>query len=145
MLPSFAEGLPVVIMEAFALGRPVLSTYVAGIPELVKDRENGWLVPAGSREALRDALLALMKTPVAELDRMAAKGREAVREQHYTPTETSKLAARLRSGLRALANVTSAPLLEVRPRNDIAAAPRAAAVVPLEPPASSPVRAVAGG
>jgi glycosyltransferase involved in cell wall biosynthesis len=146
VLPSFAEGLPVVIMEAFALGRPVLSTYVAGIPELVKDRENGWLVPAGSREALRDALVALMKTPVAELDRMAVKGREAVREQHYTPTETSKLAARLRSGLRALANVTSAPLLEVLPRNDVAAAPRAAAVLPLETaPASAPARAAAGG
>ena len=46
VLPSFAEGLPIVIMEAFALGRPVISTYIAGIPELV-DREPGWLVPAG--------------------------------------------------------------------------------------------------
>jgi glycosyltransferase involved in cell wall biosynthesis len=41
------EGLPVVIMEAMALCRPVISTYVAGIPELVCAGEHGWLVPAG--------------------------------------------------------------------------------------------------
>ena len=38
ILPSFAEGLPVVLMEALALGRPVVTTYVAGIPELVTDK-----------------------------------------------------------------------------------------------------------
>jgi glycosyltransferase involved in cell wall biosynthesis len=47
VLASFAEGLPVALMEAMALGRPVLTTFVAGIPELVLDREHGWLVPAG--------------------------------------------------------------------------------------------------
>ena len=54
VLPSFAEGLPVVIMEAMALRRPVISTYVAGIPELVRPGENGWLVPAGDVEALAE-------------------------------------------------------------------------------------------
>ena len=48
VLPSFAEGLPMVIMEAFALGRPVLSSFVAGIPELVVPGESGWLVPASA-------------------------------------------------------------------------------------------------
>ena len=52
VLPSFAEGLPVVIMEAMALRRPVISTYVAGIPELIHPGEHGWLVPAGDVEAL---------------------------------------------------------------------------------------------
>ncbi len=47
VLPSFAEGLPVVIMEAMALRRPVLSTFVAGIAELVRPGLDGWLVPAG--------------------------------------------------------------------------------------------------
>lgn len=95
VLPSFAEGLPTVIMEAFALGRPVLSTYVAGIPELVQPGENGWLVPAGSQEALTAAILELMQTPLAELERRAAHGREAVRRLHYSPTETAKLSAHL--------------------------------------------------
>ena len=52
VLPSFAEGLPVVIMEALALGRPVVTTAIAGIPELVESGQTGWLVPAGSAEAL---------------------------------------------------------------------------------------------
>ena len=46
-MPSFAEGFPAVIMEAMALRRAVISTFVAGIPKLVRDGENGWLVPVG--------------------------------------------------------------------------------------------------
>ncbi len=56
VLPSFAEGLPVVIMEALALGRPVISTSIAGIPELLEDGKSGWLVPAGSLDALLSAM-----------------------------------------------------------------------------------------
>jgi glycosyltransferase involved in cell wall biosynthesis len=92
VLPTFAEGLPMVIMEAFALGRPVLSTYVAGIPELVVNGESGWLVPAGSRVELAKAVQSVMSAPVSQLDAMGARGRAAVRERHYTPTETAKLA-----------------------------------------------------
>jgi glycosyltransferase involved in cell wall biosynthesis len=91
ILPTFAEGLPMVIMEAFALGRPVLSTYVAGIPELVIDGQSGWLVPAGSRVDLARAIARVLDTPVSELEAMGARGRAAVRERHYTPTETAKL------------------------------------------------------
>lgn len=98
-LPSFAEGLPMVIMEAFALGRPVLTTYIAGIPELVKDGSNGWLIPAGSRDAITDAILDVLCTPTAKLEQMAALGREAVREHHYTPTETARLADHVRESV----------------------------------------------
>lgn len=91
VLPSFAEGLPVVIMEAFALGRPVISTYVAGIPELVKDGENGWLVPAGSIPELADAMRAMLRAPSEELTAMGLGGREAVRQRHLLPTEVDKL------------------------------------------------------
>jgi len=81
VLPSFAEGLPVVLMEAFALGRPVISTFVAGIPELVKP-SNGWLVPAGSAEALADAMQECLAAPPSQLDRMAADGARRVLEFH---------------------------------------------------------------
>jgi colanic acid/amylovoran biosynthesis glycosyltransferase len=101
VLPSFAEGLPMVIMEAFALGRPVLTTYIAGIPELVTHGENGWLIPAGSREAITDAIVEIMATPVAKLEAMAAKGRDAVREHHYTPVETARLADHVRRSIAA--------------------------------------------
>ena len=92
VLPSFAEGLPVVIMEALALGRPVVSTYVAGIPELVTDAVNGWLVPAGDVEALAAALKRVLTTPVADLSRMGALGAARVRERHDTHKEAAKLA-----------------------------------------------------
>jgi colanic acid/amylovoran biosynthesis glycosyltransferase len=82
VLPSFAEGLPVVIMEAFARGRPVLSTYVAGIPELVVPGQNGWLVPAGSVEALVEALRQVLNTPTADLAKLGRNGRARVAEQH---------------------------------------------------------------
>lgn len=99
VLPSFAEGLPMVIMEAFAVGRPVLTTYIAGIPELVVDRVNGWLMPAGARGAIADAIGEVMRTPTAKLEEMAAHGREAVREHHYTPTETARLAEHIREAI----------------------------------------------
>jgi len=93
VLPSFAEGLPVVIMEAMALRRPVLTTYVAGIPELVKDQENGWLFPAGDAEALSDAMLDFMNTPKSRLVAMTDAGFTRVIERHSVQHEAAKLAA----------------------------------------------------
>ena len=92
VLPSFAEGLPVVIMEAMALGRPVLSTSIAGIPELVRHGEDGWLVPAGDVAALVSALRASLSVSTSELERMGASARARVRERHSVDTEATKLA-----------------------------------------------------
>jgi colanic acid/amylovoran biosynthesis glycosyltransferase len=82
VLPSFAEGLPVVIMEALALGRPVVTTYVGGIPELVLPNRCGWLVPAGSPGDLVAALEEVLAATPAELEAMGEAGRERVRERH---------------------------------------------------------------
>jgi colanic acid/amylovoran biosynthesis glycosyltransferase len=60
-LPSFAEGVPVVLMEAMALGVPVLTTRVMGIPELVEDGVTGLLVAPGSRDALVAGLRRLIE------------------------------------------------------------------------------------
>src|SRR5206468_2017511 len=92
VLPSFAEGLPVVIMEAMALRRPVLSTFVAGIPELVRDGREGWLVPAGDLDALVEAIVVCLRTTPAELARLGAAGRERVLERHDVDVEAGKLA-----------------------------------------------------
>ena len=111
VLPSFAEGLPVAIMEALALGRPVISTMVAGIPELVRgagarepgvemtslgdrataDDRNGWLLPAGDVDGLVDALA---EAAACDLDRLSAMGRAghaAVAARHRTDVEASRL------------------------------------------------------
>lgn len=91
VLPSFAEGLPVVIMEAMALRRPVLTTYVAGIPELVRAGEGGWLFPAGDVDALAQAMRDCLATPAAELDRMGELARARVLERHDVMREAARL------------------------------------------------------
>lgn len=91
--PSLQEGLPVVIMEAMALRRPVISTYVAGIPELVLPGENGWLVPAGNVEALAEVMAQSVATPAADLRRMGAAAQRRARDRHSIDTEAGKLAA----------------------------------------------------
>ena len=63
VLASFMEGLPVVLMEAMALGVPVIAPDVAGIPELVEDGRTGMLVPPGDVAALADALRLLLRNP----------------------------------------------------------------------------------
>src|SRR5208283_4939767 len=91
VLPSFAEGLPVVLMEALALGRPVVTTYIAGIPELVENGVNGWLIPAGSVEALADALRQVLQTDVDRLTQMGKTGAARVAAMHDARTEAAKL------------------------------------------------------
>ena len=91
VLPSFAEGLPVAIMEAMALERPVLSTLVAGIPELVVHDENGWLVPAGDVTALANTLIDVLKQSQATLAMMGANARQKVLAQHNAIVEATKL------------------------------------------------------
>jgi glycosyltransferase involved in cell wall biosynthesis len=91
VLPSFAEGLPMVIMEAMALRRPVISTFVAGIPELVCPGEHGWLVPAGDVEALAEAMQACLDAPAEILSRMGDAAHKCVLSRHDIDTEAGKL------------------------------------------------------
>ena len=81
VLPSFAEGLPVVIMEALALRTPVIVTQIAGTPELV-DSQCGWLIPAGAVEPLADAMAAALAAPPERLRAMGEVGRARVLAQH---------------------------------------------------------------
>ena len=98
--PSFAEGLPVVMMEALAMQRPVVGTAIAGVPELVRPGENGWIIPAGNVDELVIAMRDVMSAPIEKLNRMGAAGAQRVRERHYTPTEADKLEALLLEGTR---------------------------------------------
>jgi colanic acid/amylovoran biosynthesis glycosyltransferase len=85
LLPSFHEGLPIVIMESFALYRPVITTRVAGIPELV-DSSCGWLVEPGDERDLADAMADAISLHPAQLDRMGGEGRRRVEHRHDTDT-----------------------------------------------------------
>ena len=98
VLPSFAEGLPVVIMEALALERPVISTYVAGIPELVDDG-CGWMVPAGAVDALVDAMVACLQADAPTLTRLGQEGRRRVLTRHHAGLAASLLESAFREAI----------------------------------------------
>jgi glycosyltransferase involved in cell wall biosynthesis len=92
VLPSFAEGLPVVLMEAMASGLPVIATQIAGVPELVVDGVSGLIVPPGDVAGLARAMDRLL----ADADLRAAMGqagRAQVLAQHDIRAEAAWLAA----------------------------------------------------
>ncbi len=96
--PSFAEGLPVSIMEAYCLGRPVIASDIAAIGELVQPGETGWLVPPGSVEMLQAAIRESLALPVSRLAGMGRDGAKRVRARHDAISQARKLeAAILRS------------------------------------------------
>ena len=91
------DGIPNVMVEAMAAGLPVVSTAVSGIPELVRDGENGLLVPPEDPGALASALLRLA-TDVPLRDRLAAAGRETVAERFDGDVLARRMAGLFRGG-----------------------------------------------
>jgi glycosyltransferase involved in cell wall biosynthesis len=92
VLPSLSEGLPVVIMEAMALRRPVLATCIAGIPELVRHGDTGWLFPAASVDELASAMSDCLRTSPQELQRMGESGYRRVVARHGIDEQAAQLA-----------------------------------------------------
>lgn len=98
VLPSFAEGLPVVLMEAGAAGMPVITTRIAGIPELVEDGVTGFVVPPGDMLSLAERLDQLLGDPDCRA-RMGAAARARVEEDFAIGKEAQWLAALLRGAV----------------------------------------------
>ncbi len=92
VLPSFAEGLPVVLMEALASLIPVIATQVAGVSELVQDGVSGFIVPPGDVDTLALRLDRLLSDP-ALCAAMGKAGRARVEAEFDIRTEVDKLAA----------------------------------------------------
>ncbi len=80
-LPSFAEGLPVVLVEAMATGLPVVASRITGIPELVEEGVSGSLVTPGRGDQLTQALAALLSEPRERWIAMGEAGRRKVVEE----------------------------------------------------------------
>lgn len=98
-LPSFAEGVPCVLMEAMAMGLPVVSTRIAGIPELIDDGHTGLLVAPGRPDELADALQLLLNDP-SLCSQMGSSGRQKVIGEFTTEKSAEQLYALFERELR---------------------------------------------
>jgi glycosyltransferase involved in cell wall biosynthesis len=91
VLPSFAEGLPVVLMEAMALGVPCITTHITGVPELIRDGAEGLLVAPSDVDGLVAAIERLMDDP-ALARRLAEAGRIKVLAEYELNGSIARLA-----------------------------------------------------
>lgn len=98
VLPSFAEGVPVVLMEAMAAELPVITTQIAGIPELVVHGQSGLLVPPGDIEALKQAIEQVFADP-QKAAAMGRAGRAKVRAEFDIQKEAARLGGLFRAYL----------------------------------------------
>jgi colanic acid/amylovoran biosynthesis glycosyltransferase len=96
VLPSFAEGVPVVLMEAMAAGIPVVTTQIAGVPELVEHDRTGLLVPPSHQSALVDAITRVVTEPG-----LAARLSAAATESVFSDFDAALEARRHLASLRA--------------------------------------------
>jgi glycosyltransferase involved in cell wall biosynthesis len=102
--PSLSEGLPVVIMEGMALRRPVLATFIAGIPELVRDGETGWLIPAAAVDELAVAMESCLSRTAEELGKIGELCHQRVLECHSIDDQAAKLAELFGASSRTCSN-----------------------------------------
>lgn len=82
LMPSVEEGLPNVVVEAMALGLPVISTNCGGVPELIEDGVEGWMVPLRDPKAMAEAVIAFSKLPLEKIEAVRVAARKKVEAQH---------------------------------------------------------------
>jgi glycosyltransferase involved in cell wall biosynthesis len=89
VLPSLTEGLPTVILEAFAAAKPVVATAVGGVPEVVEDGVNGILVPPGRSDVLAEAIKECLAAP-EKRGKMGEAGYHKVKSEFTFESLTEK-------------------------------------------------------
>jgi glycosyltransferase involved in cell wall biosynthesis len=91
VLPSFAEGIPVVLMEAMACELPCISTWIGGIPELIQNGVDGLLVSPGDEVELAGTIAKLMDSPLL-LRQIGPAGRQRIMKDYNLEMNVSRLA-----------------------------------------------------
>lgn len=79
ILPTYNEAQPLAILEAMNYGKPIISTNVASIPEVVKDSINGVLIEPGDKEALKKAIIYFIDNP-SEAERMGKESKKLIKK-----------------------------------------------------------------
>ena len=103
LLPSITgtdgdmEGIPVALMEAMAVGIPVVSTVHSGIPELVESGKTGWLVPENDAQALAERLAALTHIDSGELKPIVLRAREKIESEFNQSVINTQLSSLLQT------------------------------------------------
>lgn len=90
VLPSYAEGMPMALLEAMSWGLPVVTTPVGGVPQVITDEENGLLVPSGDIEALAAAIIRLLEAPALRA-RLGAAARATIEERFSLQASIDRL------------------------------------------------------
>ena len=117
-LPSYTEGMPNVVLEAFAAGVPVVSTVVGGTPEVVEDGVSGFLVPAGDADALAGRIGDALQSEDRLRD-MGMQGRQRVHD-HFTFAAQARQYRRLFRELKLIPTAAAPGKAAVRARIDLA-------------------------
>lgn len=82
LMPSLDEGIPNVVVEAMAIGLPVISTDCGGVSELISNGLDGWIVPIRNPKAMADAIFNFFDFPYAEIENIRLAARKKVEQQH---------------------------------------------------------------
>src|SRR5690606_38117375 len=82
LMPGLEEGIPNVVVEGMALGLPVISTDCGGIPELIINGKEGWLIPMRNPEAMATAIEIFSSLPIEKIMEVRKAARTKVEQQH---------------------------------------------------------------
>jgi colanic acid/amylovoran biosynthesis glycosyltransferase len=82
LLPSLEEGIPNVVVEAMAIGLPVISTNCGGVVDLISTEKEGWIVPTREPQAMAEAIEAFVNMPLQKIEEVRLAARKKVEQQH---------------------------------------------------------------
>jgi colanic acid/amylovoran biosynthesis glycosyltransferase len=91
LLPSFEEGVANVVLEAMALGTPVITTNCGGMEEVIENDKNGWIVPVRDEEAIVHAVENFISFPVSKIKDIVSAARETIKRNHIQSIQTDRM------------------------------------------------------
>lgn len=91
VLPSLEEGIANVVIEAMALGTPLITTNCGGMEELISHQNTGWIVPTRNAEMLANEVMSFISLPIEKINAVRIQARKKVEQQHAIQTSISDM------------------------------------------------------